>query len=532
MPERPLRGAPDRLTGLFAELFQQRPGLLLAGRSQRIDGIAPEPVVARPRERGPRNELRVLLGGEPGQLHHAQARDGPGGETGVLREDGLAIERTHVLADVTAKDEAVHREAEGLGHLLAAVLDGLVGQACAGIHAAVAHQRPRGTRQEAPAAGATPVRGGPLAIGIHLGVEDERGQQHPGAIALGDEAAVLPHVAHPRAGRPHLLHHRPAVHAAVSPDPRVALLERLAEGLHPVPQRRVVVPPPGVPGNGRVGGLGIIPVIVVGEGHHRLRPGQEQADIQTLRRPFAHPIHVGRVASLHPGAERFGRNGLRAREAHQVEANGFGELTQPGGRQGTQGALLLLSPLAEAGYFAGFSGIHFTSATPARWLATRAMTKSRSERRLRKTTVSAGTVASRTRGMTRRSALRHTVRARCSALDACVPPGRMKWVIFGSSPSKASMACSMASTHSALSTGMCAAALVPVGVASTAPTVKSCSWSWCRSPPSSAGRERLRARPSVAFSSSTSPYASTRASSFGTRPPPKSPVSPASPLFV
>jgi hypothetical protein len=41
-----------------------------------------------------------------------------------------------------------------------------------------------------------------------------------------------------------------------------------------------------------------------------------------------------------------------------------------------------------------------------------------------------------------------------------------------------------------------------------------------------------RARPSDAFSSSTSPYASTRASSFGTRPPPNSAVSPSSPVRV
>jgi len=41
-----------------------------------------------------------------------------------------------------------------------------------------------------------------------------------------------------------------------------------------------------------------------------------------------------------------------------------------------------------------------------------------------------------------------------------------------------------------------------------------------------------RAMPNAAFSSSTSPYASTRASSFGTRPPPKSAVSPVSPVRV
>ena len=46
------------------------------------------------------------------------------------------------------------------------------------------------------------------------------------------------------------------------------------------------------------------------------------------------------------------------------------------------------------------------------------------------------------------------------------------------------------------------------------------------------GDPAARATPIVAFSSSTSPYASTRGWLFGTRPPPKSPVSPVSPVFV
>ena len=41
-----------------------------------------------------------------------------------------------------------------------------------------------------------------------------------------------------------------------------------------------------------------------------------------------------------------------------------------------------------------------------------------------------------------------------------------------------------------------------------------------------------RATPIAAFVSSTVPYASTRALAFGTRPPPKSPVVPSSPVFV
>src|SRR5207247_1284781 len=70
------------------------------------------------------------------------------------------------------------------------------------------------------------------------------------------------------------------------------------------------------------------------------------------------------------------------------------------------------------------------------------------------------------------------------------------------------------------------------GDASSAPIVNR---SRCTSSSRSRANGRgssARARPSAAFNSSTSPYAATRRSSLGTRPPPNSPVSPPSPVLV
>src|ERR1700724_2065868 len=80
-------------------------------------------------------------------------------------------------------------------------------------------------------------------------------------------------------------------------------------------------------------------------------------------------------------------------------------------------------------HFVGTQGI---SRPPARRLAARAITKSRSESRFMYASTSWGTGALSASSTSFRSARRQTVRQRCNAAPAREPPGRMKFFIGGS----------------------------------------------------------------------------------------------------
>ena len=73
---------------------------------------------------------------------------------------------------------------------------------------------------------------------------------------------------------------------------------------------------------------------------------------------------------------------------------------------------------------------------------------------------------------------------------------------------------------------------LPGTQASSAPSVKRSSWMRARIASIAGGSGDVRATPRKALVSSTVPYASTRALALATRPPPKSPVVPSSPVFV
>src|SRR2546425_1133271 len=179
---------------------------------------------------------------------------------------------------------------------------------------------------------------------------------------------------------------------------------------------------------------------------------------------------------------------------------------------------------------------HCSSGTPAATFTARASTNSRSDSRFRYCTTAGLIASSCDSATTARSARRHTVRARCSAAALGVPPGRMKFLRGASFASCVSIASSSVATFDAPTGAPLEASalrsLPGSGVASSAPMVKRSRWMACSSPSPNPGGSSARASPMAALSSSTCPYASTRRWSFGTRPPPNSPVSPASPVLV
>ncbi len=172
------------------------------------------------------------------------------------------------------------------------------------------------------------------------------------------------------------------------------------------------------------------------------------------------------------------------------------------------------------------------SAAPARWFAVRAMTNRRSDRRLTYR-ISTGSTAGSSATMAR-SARRQTARATWSAAPQGVPPARMKFRSGGRLGLHA-----IDQLLEPLRRPRRRAALWLIDRSSFLPGSASCAPSANRSrcnrtsSASMSGSVTLaRARPRCAFNSSTSPYAWTRGSSFPTRVPPKSDVSPVSPVRV
>ena len=81
-------------------------------------------------------------------------------------------------------------------------------------------------------------------------------------------------------------------------------------------------------------------------------------------------VHVRGAAGLEPPEEEIGFDGLGASEAHEVEADLLGELAEMfGGQRRSHGPLHNREAAPgepPAYYLPDFSGIHFTSGTPAR----------------------------------------------------------------------------------------------------------------------------------------------------------------------
>src|SRR5207302_3424855 len=119
-------------------------------------------------------------------------------------------------------------------------------------------------------------------------------------------------------------------------------------------------------------------------------------------------------------------------------------------------------------------------------------------------------------------------RARSSAPDAGVPPGKMKPPGITASDSSSLIICSRRWIWAGpvVTNVLSASGLVP----SSAPTAYRPRCSSSQIEVTRACEVRARARPSALEASSTVPNASMRGSSLGERPPPKRPVVPSSPV--
>ena len=183
----------------------------------------------------------------------------------------------------------------------------------------------------------------------------------------------------------------------------------------------------------------------------------------------------------------------------------------------------------QCGTVSHVAGCHGSSATSSRRFASRASTKSRSPKRFRYSIALAGIVVSSrlARVTTRRSARRQTVRATWRAAASGVPVGRMKHL----SGSIIASCRSISASRNATWPVVIRSSTAP-GVANWAPRSKSSHCTRRRNASNGPAAGSVRTSPRWLLSSSTVPKASIREWSFDTRGPPKSPVSPASPVFV
>ncbi len=180
--------------------------------------------------------------------------------------------------------------------------------------------------------------------------------------SAGDEAAVRAHVAEPRARGPHLLHHRVGVDRAVVVHPGRLGAQAAAQRAQPVPQRRVVVAATGVAGDGRAG-------VVAASSCTPAPP------------PSSLPAAGARRRAARPPATSSSRGPRRSRQrATRVSCSGGIGSARAKPTSSKPAACASARRRRRSG---SCGGSHGTSFTPARWLATRAMVKSRSERRLR-----------------------------------------------------------------------------------------------------------------------------------------------------
>ena len=222
-------------------------------------------------------------------------------ERRLARHGRLAVPRARALAEVAAELPLAHPRPE-LGLDLAAMLDGEVRDAPAGVEHVGRHEGLGGAGVETGAARAAAIR--QRRIALELGGGQQHADEEPRPEARPQQHRVLADPAEARPRREIALEHGARVDVSAAPR-ATRLFEIGAEPVEPGRDHVVIVAAPGVARHGRprrIGGLAL--VVVQRDGHDGGRARQHSPRVEPLPEAPAQIAHAARMAGLDPALER------------------------------------------------------------------------------------------------------------------------------------------------------------------------------------------------------------------------------------
>src|ERR1017187_1471604 len=284
LPQPPARRFTYHRLRPSRQLFQRRTELLLPGITHGDRHVAQKPRIPCARDRAAPEHLAELLFGQRGQILQ-RWREVRGGEGRFPSRGRAAVPRTHILADIAAKNVASDGGPRLFGRR-AAQLDGEVRNAQprierprGALHQSCGHDGLRRARLDAERTRAATVRW--RLVRLQVERKQQLAQKEPGAHGLVNEAGVLGDPA--QSGMPCVsaLQQRRSVHANLPLERR---RRRRAQTIHharqSAPQHLVVILAPRVARDprqilpGELPRVGLRPVVELA--HAENRPGGRQ----------------------------------------------------------------------------------------------------------------------------------------------------------------------------------------------------------------------------------------------------------------